>query len=70
MAEKYGKTPAQVVLRWHLDNGFVIFPKSVHAERLRENFDLFDFSLDPDDISKIATLDRGERIGPDPSTLN
>jgi len=70
LAEKYGKTAAQVVLRWHLDNGFVIFPKSVHAERLRENFDLFDFSLSTDDISRIATLDRGQRIGPNPSELN
>ncbi len=70
LADKHGKTAAQVVLRWHLDKGFVIFPKSVHAERLRENFDLFDFSLDADDLSKIATLDRGQRIGPDPAVLN
>ncbi len=70
LADKYGKTAAQVVLRWHLDNGFVVFPKSSHAERLRENFDLFDFSLDPDDLAKIATLDCGQRIGPDPDTLN
>ena len=70
LADKYGKTAAQVVLRWHLDNGFVVFPKSSHIERLRENFDLTDFSLDPDDLAKIATLDRGQRIGPDPDTLN
>jgi 2,5-diketo-D-gluconate reductase A len=70
LAAKYGKTPAQVVLRWHIDNGFVIFPKSVHSERLKENFALFDFSLDAGDIARIEGLERGQRIGPDPSTLN
>ena len=70
LADKHGKTAAQVVLRWHLDNEFVIFPKSVHAERMRENFDLFDFSLGADDLAQIASLDRGQRIGPDPAELN
>ncbi|QIB52299.1 aldo/keto reductase [Pseudomonas sp. OIL-1] len=70
LADKHGKTAAQVVLRWHLDNDFVIFPKSVHTERMRENFDLFDFALEADDLAQIASLDRGQRIGPDPAELN
>ncbi|MCQ4319242.1 aldo/keto reductase [Stutzerimonas stutzeri] len=70
LAAQYGKTPAQVVLRWHIDHGLVIFPKSMHRERLQENFALFDFRLEASDLARIDGLERGQRIGPDPSTLN
>ena len=63
-----GRTPAQVVLRWHVQRGNIVFPKSVTPERISENFELFDFELDPADIERIDGLDRGEagRTGPDP----
>lgn len=66
LAEKYGKTPAQVVIRWHLDRDLVVFPKSVSLERVRENGDVFDFTLDADDHAQIATLNTGERTGRNP----
>jgi 2,5-diketo-D-gluconate reductase A len=68
VAEKLGRTPAQVVLRWHIQHGYIVFPKSVTTERIRENFELFDFELDADDMSRIDSLDRGEegRRGPHP----
>ena len=66
IAARYGKTPAQVVVRWHLDRGLVVFPKSVSLNRLRENGDVFDFALDADDHAAIATLDTGERTGRNP----
>lgn len=56
---KYGKTPAQVILRWHLERGIIVIPKSTHIERMRENFNVFDFSLDADDMAQIAALDKG-----------
>jgi 2,5-diketo-D-gluconate reductase A len=69
--EKHGRTPAQVVIRWHLDRGYIVIPKSVTPSRIRENFDVFDFSLDADDLAKIAPLDRKDgRIGPDPETAD
>lgn len=67
---KYGKTPAQVILRWHIQNNFVVIPKSVHAERIEQNFDIFDFELDDNDMAAIATLDNGKRYGSDPDTAN
>jgi len=70
IAEKHGVTPAQVVLRWHLELGLVIIPKSVNPARIRENIDLFDFTLDPDDIAEIATFDSNGRIGMDPETFS
>ncbi|MFI6450245.1 aldo/keto reductase [Streptosporangium amethystogenes] len=70
IAEKYGKTPAQVVLRWHLDLDNVVIPKSVTPSRIRENLDVFDFALTAEDIAEIAKLDAGTRIGPDPDTFN
>jgi len=71
LAQKHGRTPAQVVIRWHLDRGYIVIPKSVTPSRIRENFDVFDFSLDADDLAKIAALDRKDgRIGPDPETAN
>lgn len=68
VAEKHGKTPGQVVIRWHLQQGLVLFPKSSNPDRLRENFDVFDFDLDAGDIDAINTLDKGAqgRMGGDP----
>ena len=64
--QKHGRTPAQVVLRWHLQLGNVVIPKSVTPSRIQENIDVFDFELDDEDMAAIAALDRGLRIGPDP----
>ena len=71
VAEKLGRTPAQVVLRWHVQHGYIVFPKSVTPDRIRENFELFDFELDADDMSRIDSLDRGEsgRQGPHPDRM-
>ena len=68
IAEKTGRTPAQVVLRWHIQRRSIVFPKSVTPDRISENFELFDFELDQDDITRIDSLDRGEdgRTGPHP----
>jgi 2,5-diketo-D-gluconate reductase A len=72
IAAAIGRTPAQVVLRWHVQRGTIVFPKSVSAARMRENLALFDFELDPGDIARIDALDRGEagRDGPHPDTIN
>jgi 2,5-diketo-D-gluconate reductase A len=72
VAERVGRTPAQVTLRWHVQRGDVIFPKSVNPDRMRENFALFDFELDDDDMAAITGLDQGEagRHGADPKTLD
>ncbi|WP_182524867.1 aldo/keto reductase [Nocardioides dongkuii] len=72
IATKYGKKPSQVTLRWHLDRGDIVFPKTTHEERMRENFDLFDFSLTVEELERIAALDRGEdgRTGPNPDTFD
>jgi len=69
IAERRRRTPAQVVLRWHLQLGNVVIPKSVTPERIRENIDLFDFELGDDELAAIGDLDSGERIGPDPDTF-
>jgi len=71
LAAKVGKTPAQVVLRWHIQRGDIVFPKSTTPSRMKENFDLFDFELEPADISRIRALNRGEsgRVGPNPDTF-
>ena len=69
IAAHHGRTVAQVVLRWHLQLGNVVIPKSVTPARVRENFDLFDFELSEDDLAAIARLDVGHRTGPDPSTF-
>lgn len=70
IAERLGRTPAQVVLRWHIQRGDVVFPKSVSRERMEQNFALFDFELGQDDMATLTGLDRGERTGPDPETFN
>jgi 2,5-diketo-D-gluconate reductase A len=70
IAGKLGKSPAQVTLRWHIQRGDVVFPKSVNRSRMEENFALFDFELDDSDMVSITGLDRGERTGPDPDTFN
>ena len=69
IASEHEKTPAQVVLRWHIQLGNIVFPKSVTPERVAENFDLFDFHLSEPEMERIAELDAGERIGPDPDTF-
>lgn len=69
LAEKHGKTPAQIVLRWHLQNGVSAIPKSFNAKRIAENFDIFDFALASDDMAAISALDTGVRTGPDPETM-
>lgn len=69
LAVKYGKTPAQVTLRWELQKGVVVIPKSVKEERIRSNAELFDFEISDEDVAKIDALDRGKRIGPDPFTF-
>jgi len=72
IADKLDKTPAQVVLRWHIQRGDIVFPKSVTPSRMQENFDLFDFELGPDEMSDISALDRGEngRTGPHPDAMD
>ncbi len=70
LADKHGRTPAQVVLRWHIELGNVVIPKSVTPSRVSENYDIFGFSLDEEDMAEIARLDRGERTGPDPDRMN
>jgi 2,5-diketo-D-gluconate reductase A len=66
LADKHGRTVAQIVLRWQLDLGNVVIPKSVHRERLASNLEVFDFALDADDLAVIAALESGERTGKDP----
>ncbi|MDX6301309.1 MAG: 2,5-diketo-D-gluconate reductase [Nocardioidaceae bacterium] len=70
IAENLGRTPAQVTLRWHIQRGDIVFPKSVTRSRVEENFALFDFELSATDMDDITGLDRGERTGPDPDSFN
>ena len=70
LAEKHGKTPAQIVLRWHLQHGIGAIPKSVHAQRIIENYDVFGFTLGADEIAAIDTLDTGARSGPNPDDID
>ncbi|WP_410658167.1 aldo/keto reductase [Amycolatopsis sp. lyj-112] len=70
LAEKHGRTPAQVVLRWHLQLGNVVIPKSVTPSRIKENLDVFGFTLSEEDVASLSGLDRGLRTGPDPDTFN
>jgi len=70
IAQRVGKSPAQVILRWHLQLGNIVFPKSVTPSRIEENFDLFDFELNDADLTSITALDSGNRTGPDPEQMN
>jgi 2,5-diketo-D-gluconate reductase A len=72
IAAAHGKTPAQVVLRWHIQRGDIVIPKSVSPERMRSNFEIFDFNLDSDEMTAITGRDRGEsgRTGPNPDVFD
>jgi len=69
---RYGKSGSQVALRWHIERGDIVFPKSMHVERMRENFEIFDFRLTPDEVAAISALDEGEagRTGPHPGAFD
>ena len=66
IAEETGKSASQVIIRWHLQLGNLVIPKTTHRERLIENFSVFDFSLSEEQMTSIATLDEGSRMGPNP----
>ena len=70
IASKHGRTPAQVILRWHVQLGNIAIPKSVTPSRIRENIAVFDFELDAADMAAIASLDAGVRTGPNPDTFS
>jgi 2,5-diketo-D-gluconate reductase A len=70
IARNVGKTPAQVILRWHIERGDIVFPKSVNPDRIRENIDIFDFELTGEDVEAISALNRNERTGPDPDRFD
>ena len=67
IAQSHDKTPAQVTLRWILQRGVITIPKSIHERRVAENADVYDFALSESEMAMIESLDRGERIGPDPN---
>ena len=71
IAKAYGVHPAQVVLRWHIQRGDIVFPKSVHPQRMKDNFEIFDFDLGDEEIEALTALDKGEpgRTGPNPDTF-
>lgn len=68
--DKYGKTPAQVILRWDLQNGVVTIPKSTKAERIAQNADIFDFELTTEEMKQIDALNENTRVGPDPDNFD
>ncbi len=72
IADRLGRTPAQVTLRWHVERGDIVFPKTMSSARMKENFEIFDFTLGPDDVAAISALDRGPagRMGPDPDSFS
>ncbi|MFJ8790356.1 aldo/keto reductase [Streptomyces sp. NPDC102462] len=70
VAQKHNRTPAQVVLRWHVQLGNIVIPKSVTPSRIRENIEVFDFSLDAEDLAAIGALNEDRRLGPDPATFD
>ena len=67
---KYGKSAAQVVIRWHIQRGIIVLPKSTHAERIKQNFEVFDFNLSVDDMNAISAINTGKRNGADPDNFN
>lgn len=70
IAQDHGKTPAQVVIRWHLQNDLIVIPKSTHEQRIKQNFDVFDFELNDDEMAQIDGLETGQRKGADPNDFN
>jgi 2,5-diketo-D-gluconate reductase A len=72
VAAAHGRTPSQVTLRWHVQRGDIVFPKSTHRERMEENFAIFDFELTEEEVAQIRGLDKGEsgRTGPNPDTFD
>jgi diketogulonate reductase-like aldo/keto reductase len=70
IGERYGKSPAQVVLRWHIQNDLIVIPKSVTPERIAQNIDIFDFELDDSDMNRIDQMNNNTRVGSDPETAN
>ncbi|MFJ1608049.1 aldo/keto reductase [Streptomyces sp. NPDC088253] len=70
IAQKHNRTPAQIVLRWHIQLGNIVIPKSVTPSRIKENIDVFEFSLDAEDIAAISALNEDRRLGPDPATFD
>ena len=70
IARTHGRSAAQVTLRWHVQRGHIVFPKSVTRARVAENFDIFDFALSDEDLADIDALNRDERTGPDPDTFD
>ncbi|AYY14010.1 aldo/keto reductase [Actinobacteria bacterium YIM 96077] len=70
IAEQHGKTASQVTLRWHIQRGDIVFPKSVNPDRMRENIDIFDFELSDDEVATISQLNRDDRMGPHPDEFN
>jgi diketogulonate reductase-like aldo/keto reductase len=70
IAQKHNRTPAQIVLRWHIQSGNIVIPKSVTPSRIRENIEVFDFSLDTEDLAAISALNEDRRLGPDPAAFD
>ena len=70
LAAIHNKSTAQIMIRWHIQSGLIVIPKSVHAERIQENINVFDFQLTDNDMDAIAALDGDNRTGPDPATMN
>ncbi|MDO4913280.1 MAG: aldo/keto reductase, partial [Bifidobacteriaceae bacterium] len=70
IAQKYGKSVAQVVIRWHIQRGVIVLPKSTHAERIRQNLDVFDFELNSEDMVAINAINTNQRNGADPDNFN
>ena len=69
LARAHGKSIAQIILRWHLQRGMIVIPKSVHKERIEENINVFDFELSSEEMRRLALLDKGLRLGADPDNV-
>lgn len=70
LSDTYGKTPAQIILRWDVQKGVITIPKSTKAHRLKENADIFDFALSDEDMKRLSDLNENKRIGPDPDNFD